>query len=103
MLYNKEVVIKCPYCGYEYLPGEIYLPKYFLGQPKEIERLVDGRIDVEFGIPQDNSEHYICDKCNKPFNVMAKISFETTKDTTKDFSEDYTMPLYTDRIELKEF
>lgn len=69
MLIKKDIVIKCPYCNYEYLPGEIYLPKYFLGQPKDIERTIDGKIDIELGLPQDLSEHYICDKCNKPFTV----------------------------------
>lgn len=36
--------IKCPFCDTEYLPGEIYLPKHFLGQPIDIERDIAGNI-----------------------------------------------------------
>lgn len=35
---TKYQVIRCPQCGAEYLPGEIYLPKYFLGQPKNVSK-----------------------------------------------------------------
>lgn len=76
MIDNKDIVIKCPSCGYEYLPGEIYLPRHFLGQPKEIERTIEGKIDVEFGLPQDLTERFVCDKCLKPFCVKANLSFE---------------------------
>lgn len=102
MLIKKDIVIKCPYCNYEYLPGEIYLPKYFLGQPKDIERTIDGKIDIELGLPQDLSEHYICDKCNKPFTVWATLSFESKKEAQHDFSEDFVASLFADRISLKE-
>ena len=27
----KKTTIRCPHCNYEYLPAEIYFPKYFLG------------------------------------------------------------------------
>ena len=30
--------IKCPYCGREYTPSEIYVPKYFFGYPYNIMR-----------------------------------------------------------------
>ena len=36
--------INCPYCNIEYLPGEIFIPNYIIGQPKEIERDEDGNI-----------------------------------------------------------
>ena len=32
----KKNSIKCPHCGREYLPGEIFMPKSFLGQPKNV-------------------------------------------------------------------
>lgn len=31
-------VIKCPSCGWQYLPGELYVSNAFLGQPKKISR-----------------------------------------------------------------
>lgn len=99
---HKDTVIKCPYCNWEYLPGEIYLPKYFLGQPTDIFRLVDGKIDYEFGTPQDLTEHFICDKCNKPFTVSASITYKVTKDDQFDFDSDYTSELFKDRLTLVE-
>ena len=36
--------ICCPKCNYQYLPGEIFNPKYFLGQPKHIIRNGMGEI-----------------------------------------------------------
>lgn len=41
---NKDLVIKCPSCGCEYLPGEIYLPNVLIGQPKDVERDCMGTI-----------------------------------------------------------
>jgi hypothetical protein len=35
---STKIVIECPKCGKEFLPGEIYLPKHFLGQPDSILR-----------------------------------------------------------------
>ena len=99
---KKDTVIKCPNCGYEYLPGEIYLPKYFLGQPKEVERTIDGKVDYEFRIPQCLDELYTCDFCKKTFNVTAKLTFETKLDKTKNFDEVYESKLYTNRIYLQE-
>lgn len=73
-----EFVIKCPKCGYNYLPGEIYLPEHFLGQPKHIEKEGStGRIMYYSGIPQDPEEVYTCDKCHTTFLVDTKMSFET--------------------------
>ena len=31
-------VIKCPYCGAEFLPSEIYLRDYFLGKANTVIR-----------------------------------------------------------------
>lgn len=97
-----DLTLKCPYCDYEYLPGEIYNPKYFLGQPLEIERTIEGNIDVYSGIQQNLKETYICDHCGKAFNVEAKIKFETSKNSIANFDEDYVDMLYTDRISLVE-
>ena len=59
----KNNIIKCPNCGWEYLPGEIYLPKHFLGQPKEIERTIDGKILLHYGTDPDLNEIFRCEHC----------------------------------------
>lgn len=99
---NKDLTIKCPHCDYEYLPGEIYFPDQFLGQPKDIERTIDGKIAIYDGIEQNLTELYYCEKCNKPFKVKANINFETEKAIEWDLDEEYSSPLYKDRISLAE-
>ncbi len=94
--------IKCPNCEYEYYVGEIFDPKSFLGQPKEVERDFTGKIVYQEGTPQTLTETYICDKCNKQFKVTANISYKVTLDKELDMSEDYETAKYGDRIFLKE-
>lgn len=81
--------IKCPYCGYEYLPGEIYVPNNFLGKPTKIFR-DNGKVYSSEGIPQDLSESYICDNCNKNFIVITRVMYETHADPKYKFDEEYT-------------
>ena len=69
--------IICPKCGCQYLPGEIYLPNQFLGQPKIIERDIYGKIMDDYGGTMDLNETYTCDKCNAIFSIRAKVQFET--------------------------
>ena len=40
----KKNVIKCPHCGCEYLPAEVFYPKYLLGKPFNIIRDEEGTI-----------------------------------------------------------
>lgn len=99
---EESIVIKCPNCGVEYLPGEIYIPNNLVGQPKDIERTIDGKIDVYSGIPQNLTETFECDHCGKPLKVTASLSFSTEIDEEKDFDSDYSVPLYADRLTLDE-
>jgi len=97
-----EVKIKCPCCETEYLPGEIFLPKYFLGQPTDIEKDYSGKILSYAGVEQNLNEEYICDKCGKKFIVKANINYDVTIDRNKDLSEPYSSNKYGDRLELEE-
>ena len=99
---KEDIRIKCPNCEWEYLPGEIYLPKKFLGQPIDIDRTSAGVIDCYDGTPQDLTESFVCEHCGKKFNVEARLSFTATIDAKSVFDTDYTTPLYEDRIFLKE-
>lgn len=99
---KSENVIKCPVCEREYLPSEIYMPNHFLGKPNEIFKTHDGQLDYFDGIPQDLTEKFTCEHCNTKFIVTAKITYETVKNINESFDEDYSTPLYKDRISLKE-
>ena len=71
-----NTTIKCPKCGKEYLPCEIYLPDSFLGKARNIER--ENKNIVNFmGKSMDLKETYICDDCGANFDITAKVSFST--------------------------
>lgn len=72
---NDVATIKCPYCGQEYLPSEIYSPDAFFGKPKEVFRNPDGTIDFYIGEDPDYNEVYICDNCNHKLDISAKLAF----------------------------
>lgn len=98
-------IIRCPVCGAEYLPGEIYLPNEFLGQPKYIEKAYsDGHI-LDYVGNQPNSmnlvEHYKCDRCNSNFKVVARVSFNTVEEDYN-FTHDYSTKLTKETLFLKE-
>lgn len=71
-------IIKCPYCGYEYLPSEIFYPDDFLGKPQDIIKDENGVILGYNGSDMLTSETYVCDKCGKNFAIDATISFKTS-------------------------
>lgn len=96
-----ENIIKCPYCGYEYVPSEIYYPNEFLGKPKNIYRDVDGKIE-KIDKESNLNETYTCDSCDKTFKVSASVNFVTEKLEELNFEDDYVSPLYKDRITLEE-
>lgn len=85
---QKLEIITCPYCGREYLPSEIFLPKSFIGDAKSIVRTTAGKIDTFFGQSMDLKESYVCDKCLGEFNVSARVSFFTKK-VDNQFQEEY--------------
>jgi len=84
-------IIKCPHCGWEYLPCEIYLPDYMLGRSDEVVRDPLGKIiyqDYQEGYEPDLTEHYICDNCNKPFVVEGQFTFKVKAEKAElDFSD----------------
>lgn len=83
----KTEIIKCPNCDAEYLPAEIFLPKEFIGKPYFIEKNYAGKLLDFCGENMNLHETYICDKCNKRFNIKATVYFTTFSDS-KTFIED---------------
>lgn len=87
---RKFNTIKCPNCGREYLPAEIYVPFAFFGKPKMIVRDIDQSILDYMGSGLDVKERYICDSCNTTFDVVANISFKTYVNEKYNFAKDYS-------------
>lgn len=82
----EKFIIKCPECGYEYLPCEIYYPQD-LGNAHNIVRDMEGKILYYDGGNIDTSAEYKCDNCNTFFRVEAKINFSSFKDELKNKSD----------------
>lgn len=86
------VVIKCPHCGAEYVPAEIFMPGDLIGKPDSVVRDALGKIlyaDYEEDCEPLATESFICDNCGKPFVVEPVISYKVKKeDEEKDFSTD---------------
>jgi len=87
---TKKPIIKCPSCGAEYIPAEIYYPDKFFGKLYNLIKDENGAIlnsDIE-KVSLNPSETYICDKCGKEFSVEATVTFKT--ELVKDlFTDDF--------------
>lgn len=91
---HKTPVIRCPFCGSEYLPGEIYLPGSLIGKPVEVIRDSLGKIIYEDYDRKDNEpdtvEHFTCEHCEKPFVVEATVTYKVREEAPeRDFSSKY--------------
>ncbi len=99
---NDKVIIKCPYCGAEYLPSEIFYPEDFI---PEVDVIKDeaGKIVVHDRITNEAYEEYTCDVCDHTFKVKMKVSVEAEKCDEHDFNYDtITKVSQNKREELKE-
>lgn len=91
---HKTPVIRCPHCGSEYLPGEIYMPNALIGQPDEVIRDTFGKIIYEDYFSDDREpclvEHFTCENCDKPFIVEASVSYKAKVEAPEnDFTAQY--------------
>ena len=96
----RQGIIVCPHCGAEYLPSELLVGEGLLGDARGIVKTSDGRIVRFEGRPYDLRESYVCDYCNKGFEIDGSMTFSTSKED--DFEEEYEKCLYQNRIELVE-
>ena len=87
------ITIKCPKCGHEYLPSEIFIPNTFFGFPVHIERDEAGKIIDFIGNSMDIEDTFICDKCNSNFKIKTDIVFNTSLIDDVDFDKDYVTVL----------
>lgn len=88
MRVRKFEKIECPKCGYEYLPAQIFVPKYFFGIPEMIERDENGKLLSYEGSSVDLFEKYKCDNCNVEFRIVSKLQLTTELDYPKAFHDD---------------
>lgn len=92
---KKELLVICPNCGAQFLPGEIYMPEAFIGHPVEVVRDSFGMLVYADYKKIDNmpnrTERFICEYCDKPFEVEASPMVFRTKEVApeEDFSTDY--------------
>lgn len=77
---NNFIAVKCPHCGMEYLPCEIFYPNSLLGVPKNIIKDPLGKILLvewaEKGEPSPD-ETFVCENCEHTFVAIANLSFKT--------------------------
>lgn len=91
---HKTSLIKCPHCGAEYLPGEVYMPGAIIGQPDEVVKDSLGRILYEDYYTTEHEpdaiEHFTCEYCDKPFVIEAVVNYKTREEAPElDFSTQY--------------
>ena len=90
---RKTAIIKCPHCGAQYLPCEIYMPGSTLGKSEDIVKDSLGKIlyeDYQEGKEPDMIEHFTCEYCEKPFIVEATVTYKSmAEEPEKDFSTQY--------------
>ena len=80
------IVIKCPKCGYEYLPCEVFFPEDFLGAAVNIVRDDSGKIVYFDGTNMNTKEEFVCDGCNTRFTIEGVVTFKTKE--VKDLFDD---------------
>lgn len=88
MKVRKFEIIECPKCKYEYLPAEIFVPKYYFGIPTNIQRDENGKIISYDGSSVDLFETYWCDHCNTEFRVVSKLQLTTESTFPGSFNDD---------------
>lgn len=72
-------IIKCPHCGYEYLPSEIFFDYNTIGRPTKVIRDPLGKIlyeEYEEGKEPTSEEIITCEGCENSFSVNMEISYK---------------------------
>ena len=78
---QSKKVVKCPHCGWEYLPGEVLYPESVVGVPTNtIVRDPLGHIlyeEYREGDEPSTQEKFICWHCNRPFLIDIDVNYST--------------------------
>ena len=85
-------VIKCPHCGAEYVPAEIFMPGDLVGRTDSVIKDALGKtiyVDYLEDEQPATSETYTCDICGHTFIVEPVIQYKVKKQTEElDFGSD---------------
>mgnify|MGYP006988847762 CR=1 FL=1 len=87
------VVVKCPVCGTNYLPSEIFMPDSFFGKQRDITRNASGEIEFYLGDDPDYEEEFVCESCLTKLKIRANLNFNVEVNNGEDFDEDYSTPI----------
>lgn len=100
---DDRLIIKCPHCGAEYMPSEIFYPEDLLPNSEIVTKDDKGRIIAQAGSPMNLEEDFVCEYCNHAFTAKADFSFSSEKNEGHDFGFECSLPMYDrERVELKE-
>ena len=87
-------VIKCPHCGAEWVPSEIFMPGDVEGKAKQVIRDALGHIlyvEYEEDCEPCSEQHYVCDECGRGFVVEPVVMFKVKKESEElDFGSQET-------------
>ena len=97
---KKNIIIKCPKCGYEYLASEIFYPDDILGDSRDILRDDNGKIIFLDGKEPNLEEDWECENCGCNFKAKLEMKGITIYNNNYDFSEDYTISCDEDKENL---
>ena len=86
-------IIKCPVCGRNMLPSEVFLPNSFFGKQSDITRNNSGEIEFYLGDDMDLDEEYVCDSCLSKLKIHANLSFDVEVAAEENYDEDYITPI----------
>lgn len=90
---NKLVIIKCPCCGAEYLPEEIFYPDSVFNKNLKVIRDEEGKIVFTNEDSFCLEEEFECEHCGSSFTVKGKASFQTDLVKEEEFEEETTIKL----------
>jgi len=86
-------VVRCPVCGQNYLPSEIFMPDSFFGKQRDITRNASGEIEFYLGDDPNYEEEFICESCLSKLKIHANLTFNVEVDNGENFDEDYSTPI----------
>lgn len=85
--------IRCPHCGWEYHPSEIFYPNAFFGKTDSLVKSPVGKIlyvDFQKDDEPTFQEHFECENCEKQFVINATVTYSTCKEAEEvDFDNPY--------------
>ncbi len=83
-------MIKCPHCGMEYHPAEIFYSDDLFGNPETVLRDAANKVVyVEYKTDGEpvTTTRFVCDNCEKAFKVTASVTFKVEEEIDElDFS-----------------